>query len=300
LVTFFGTIDRRGDVTTIGDLMAVYNVALSLRRFVSHVDVAWHGNLFELNACRVDFDAIDRQGYDAVVYVCGPITRGHKKFFAGFPSTKKIAVGVSVTSGADPLTFIDAVYARDSESNRSFDLALADIGYPHFKAGVDVRDDRVAVCLVGGQAEYGNDDGHERAAALGEQASAGRKTVPVQTLLDQTRPIPASVEIDLQCASSLITTRMHGALLAIYHGVPVVSVDQIRGGAKVTRIVSQLEWPVFNAWTATPEQLTEELDKFQRSYPARQLQQARALLVKLSRKALEDATAFVLKELRSA
>lgn len=157
----------------------------------------------------------------------------------------------------------------------------------------------MAVCLVGGQVEYGDRDGHERAATLGEQASAGRKSVPVQTLLDQTRPVPASVEIDLQSASSMITTRMHGALLAIYHGVPVLSVDQIRGGAKVTRIVGQLDWPVFNAWTATPDQLAEELDKFQRHYPARELQKARALLVKLSRKAVDDATAFILKELRS-
>lgn len=142
LVTFFGTIDRRGNVTTIGDLMAVYNLALSLRRSVRHVDVAWHGNLFALNAARVDLDAIDPARYDAVVYVCGPITRGHKKFFAIFPSSRKIAVGVSVTSDADPMTFLDAVYARDSESGASFDLALADIGYPHFKADVEVRERR--------------------------------------------------------------------------------------------------------------------------------------------------------------
>ena len=298
LITFFGTIDRRGDVTTIGDLMAVYNVAVSLWPFIRQVDVAWHGNMFDLNPARVDVDSIDPNSYDAIVYVCGPITRSHRNFFERFGSTKKIAAGVSITAQVDPHTFIDAIYIRDSESIATFDLGLGDIGYPHFTADVKVRDERIALCLVGDQVEYGDDDGYERAAALIEQATEGRETVAVQTLLDPARALPASVELDLQCASSIITTRMHGALLAIYHGVPVLSIDQIKGGAKVTRVVSQLDWPVLNAWTATPDQVAAELERYRRQYPTDRLQHARALLLKRSKEALEDATTFILNELR--
>ncbi len=298
LVTFFGTINRRGHVTTIGDLMAAYNVAVSLRYLVRQVDVAWGGNLFDLNSLRVDIDTIDKRSYDAVVYVCGPITPGHQGFFLQFDGTKKIAVGVSITSKVDPCGFVDAIYIRDSDSVSNFDLALAYIGYPHFKIDAKIRDDRIAVCLVGDQVEYESDDGYDKAAALVEKATDGRRTSAVQTLLDQTRPIPAGVEIDLQCASSLITTRMHGALLAIYHGVPVLSVDQIRGGAKVTRIVGQLDWPIFNAWTASPDQLIAELDRYRRQYPSPMLEHSRNLLIKRSRQALQDATEFILDQLR--
>jgi hypothetical protein len=298
LLTFCGSIDRRCEVTTIGDLMALYNVAICLRRSFSQLDIAWNGGLFDLSQLCVNIDQIDKAKYDAVLYVCGPLTRGHPAFFAQFPSAKKIAVGVSITNQVDPFSFVDSVHARDSESGSNFDLALADIGYPHFNADPRARDNRIAVCLVGDQAEYGVDDGYDRAAALVEQATGGCQTVSVQTLLDTSRPIPASVELDLQCASSLITTRMHGALLAIYHGVPVISIDQIRGGAKVTRMLAQLEWPVFNSWTDGPERISAALDQYRRAVPSSWLNRSRDLLLKRSRLALKKSITFILDEMK--
>src|SRR5262245_41019803 len=124
LLTFFGTIDKRGNVTTIGDLMAAYNVALSLKPHVQKIDVAWNGNLFDLSQICVPADNFDEKAYDAVVYVCGPLTVGHKHFFGQFPSIKKIAAGVSITAMANASDLVDAVYIRDSISESNFDLAL--------------------------------------------------------------------------------------------------------------------------------------------------------------------------------
>lgn len=297
LLSFFGTIDKKGNVTTIGDLMAIYNVALWLRPHVQKVDVGWNGNLFDLNPLCVSTDDLNKKDYDAMVYVCGPLTAGHRNFFSQFSSIKKIAIGVSITAAANPGELVDAVYIRDSNSESNFDLALADVGYPHFKAHPKIRDDRIAICLVGDQAEYGADDGYEKAANIVDRATEGYRTVPVQTLLDPSRPIPAGVELDLQSGSSLITTRLHGALLAIYHDVPVISVDQIKGGAKVSRLLSKLDWPVLNAWNTSSDHVFSQLVQYRATHPSDHLKHSRNLLIKHSRLALEQAVAFILDEL---
>lgn len=156
------------------------------------------------------------------------------------------------------------------------------------------------MCLVGDQSEYGADDGYQKAAALAEQVAAVHRAVQVQTLLDEHRPIPASVEIDLQCATTMITTRMHGSLLAIFHGVPVIALDQINHGAKVTRMVSQLDWPVYNAWTTDAEAIARQLEQFRNNHPEKLLDHARGRLVKLSRQSLERAVECIMVELKSA
>ena len=301
LVTFCGTLDKRGEVTTIGDLMAVYNVALYLTRSVGHVDIAWSGNLFDLTRYCIDVEGADQPHYDAVLYVCGPLTAGHKHFLARFHASKKIALGVSITGRGtgtlNPLDFLDAVYVRDSDLQSNFDLALADVGYPHLMASTKIRDSRVAICLAGDQAEYGADDGFDKAEDLIQQVTTNHQIVSVQTLLASTRPLPASVELDLQCSSALITTRMHGALLAIYHGVPLISIDQIRTGAKVTKMVTQLDWPVFNAWTADKFEVISELNRIKQKEISERLTHSRKLLLNRARNALEESVTFILKEL---
>jgi polysaccharide pyruvyl transferase WcaK-like protein len=42
----------------------------------------------------------------------------------------------------------------------------------------------------------------------------------------------------------VITTRLHGTVLSIKNGVPVIPIDPIAGGAKITRQVQVVGWPV--------------------------------------------------------
>jgi len=97
------------------------------------------------------------------------------------------------------------------------------------------------------------------AAELIHAACRDFETVSVNTLLDPKRPLPASTEVDLQCSQVLVTTRMHGALLALYHGVPVVALDQIKGGAKVSRMLAAVGCPVLNAWGLAHETLSKTI-----------------------------------------
>ena len=71
-----------------------------------------------------------------------------------------------------------------------------------------MREKQIEVCLVGKQGEYGDQYGHVAAENLVESAVGEYKVKSVQTLLDPSRPTPYSVELDLQCSSILITTRM--------------------------------------------------------------------------------------------
>lgn len=52
-----------------------------------------------------------------------------------------------------------------------------------------------------------------------------------------------AVESALCRADAVITTRLHGLVLALRHGVPAVAVDPVGGGAKVTRQAMALGWP---------------------------------------------------------
>ena len=42
----------------------------------------------------------------------------------------------------------------------------------------------------------------------------------------------------------VITTRLHGTVLALKNGVPVIPIDPIADGAKITLQVKSLNWPL--------------------------------------------------------
>ena len=43
-------------------------------------------------------------------------------------------------------------------------------------------------------------------------------------------------------AKLIITTRLHGALLALHHRTPFIAIDQIKGGRKVTSVLKKVPW----------------------------------------------------------
>jgi polysaccharide pyruvyl transferase WcaK-like protein len=53
-----------------------------------------------------------------------------------------------------------------------------------------------------------------------------------------------------------MTTRLHGMVLGLKNGVPVIAVDAVSGGDKVTRQAKVLQWPeVFAADTVSDVEL---------------------------------------------
>jgi polysaccharide pyruvyl transferase WcaK-like protein len=71
--------------------------------------------------------------------------------------------------------------------------------------------------------------------------------VRIDTVIDTASPgrrTPAEVAALLARMDVVLTNRLHGMVLSIKHGVPVVAVDGVEGGAKVSRQARALGWPV--------------------------------------------------------
>ena len=95
-------------------------------------------------------------------------------------------------------------------------------------------------------------------------ASRDAAVVPIDTRLDVDQVglrSPAQVEGVIARMDLVVTTRLHGLVIALKNGVPALAVDPISGGAKVKRQADVLGWPmVFTPETATDLVLAEAFD----------------------------------------
>jgi len=188
----------------------------------------------------VDLDTVDPSAYDVLVFTCGPL-RGWQVdgLLARFAGVRVVAVSVSVVDGT-PVGAVDVLLPRDGAGAPVPDLALV----PQL-ARVPV----VAVVLANPQPEYGA--GQLLAPAHAVLAAAldevGAAAVRVDTRLDMRTDFaartPEQVESVLARADAVLSTRLHGLVLGLKVGVPVVAVDPVRGGAKVAAQAAALGWP---------------------------------------------------------
>src|SRR5207249_3785387 len=59
----------------------------------------------------------------------------------------------------------------------------------------------------------------------------------------------------------ILTTRLHGMVLALKNGVPVVAIDPIAGGAKIRRQSETVGWPkIFTADALNDDHLRQAFD----------------------------------------
>ena len=120
---------------------------------------------------------------------------------------------------------------RDSNLRRP---ARSDVSLP-ISADVPV----VGLILADRQKEYGKKAKHAHANAAIEKLFASREAAVVQidTRLDHNRTglrTPGEIESLIARTDLVVTTRLHGTVLAIKNGVPALVIDPIAGGHKVT------------------------------------------------------------------
>ncbi|MBE9168992.1 polysaccharide pyruvyl transferase family protein [Pleurocapsales cyanobacterium LEGE 06147] len=71
----------------------------------------------------------------------------------------------------------------------------------------------------------------------------------------------AEVESLIACMDVVITTRLHGTVLALKNGVPVIAIDAIAGGAKVSRQAKTIGWSnVFSVDNLSDEMLAKAFE----------------------------------------
>ncbi|MBC3987940.1 polysaccharide pyruvyl transferase family protein [Streptomyces sp. AC563] len=255
-----------GEVTA-GDLLVADVVRDALRGASIPYDTAWSPTF---RPAGLHLENVDPAAYTHLVFACGPLHSRRPaadgvpapllELHRRFAGCRRIAVGVSVVDPADPaVTGFDVVLARDAAATGAPDLSR----HAPPPRAVPV----VGVVVTEGQHEYGARRRHGEVARAIEAWAGGLDAarLPLDTRLDaQDWRLPASpdqVHAVFTRLDAVVTTRLHGLVLGLRAGTPVLAVDPVAGGAKVSAQAAALGWPmVLPAERATATELDEALD----------------------------------------
>jgi hypothetical protein len=207
----------------------------------------------------IDWRSLDPADFTHLVFVCGPFGNGPPvdEMLEAFSHCRMIGLNLSMLQKLDEWDPFQLLIERDSSREARPDMVFL-TQQPHVPV--------VGVVLVHPQGEYGDRAMHRQANALIEDLLSRRELaqVRIDTRLDENSTglrTPAEVESLIARTDAVVTTRLHGLVLAIKNGVPAVAVDPIRGGAKIVRQGRSIAWPyVVSADAASDDQLLAWLD----------------------------------------
>ncbi|WP_338890196.1 polysaccharide pyruvyl transferase family protein [Rhodococcus sovatensis] len=245
--------------STAGDVLATEAVRRHLCENALFHDVAWSPvmasaippatfpNVISRN---VIYDEVVPASYTHVIFVCGPVHGDQiAEMHRVFAHCRRIALGVSVIDPLAPeVRDFHTVIARDQISSvPSIDVS----------ATVPTEDlPLVGVMLTSGQNEYGHRRRHESVISTLDQWLTGRDEyafVELDTRLDprgwRSTSSADQVETLIRKCAAVITMRMHGLVLALKNAVPVVGIDPVSGGGKLTDQATAWSWPAVIACT---------------------------------------------------
>jgi hypothetical protein len=234
---------RDGEITA-GDLLSGRTVSGWLSEAGVPHDIAVAAGFRRPDDLAVD--AVDPHDYSHVLFVCGPVASAKvAELLRPFSACRRIGVGISLTGPADGL--FDAVLARDGDGAPAVDVSL---GTPAGAVPV------IGVILSHVQPEYGDRQRHGTAERLLRDLvrRSGAAPLPLDTRLDAADELACATPDRFRAlvarADAVVTTRLHGLVLALAEGVPALALDPIAGGAKVTRQAEALGWPAISDPTA--------------------------------------------------
>lgn len=190
----------------------------------------------------VNWRSVNPNSYSHVVFVCGPfpLDKLTTDFINYFSRCRLIGLDLSMIEPLDIWNPFDVLIARDSSIG-----SHPDIAFLSNQTKVPI----VGIILVHPQHEYGNKGKHRIANAAIERLIASKEmaVVYIDTGLDpNTTNLRSAAEIESLIASMdiVLTTRLHGTVLALKNGVPVIAIDPISGGAKILCQTKTIGWPL--------------------------------------------------------
>jgi hypothetical protein len=231
-----------------GDLMARDVACEWLREAAMPYDIA----LAPPFAGGVNWRGVDPNDYSHLLFVCGPLGNGPPvdEMLQRFSAATRVGLNLTMLHRLDQWNPFDLLWARDSSVEAQPDLALAASA-----PSVPV----VGLLLIDHQPEYGSRDRRHEVDAAFDRLLKTREAavVSIDTRLDENKTglrTPSEVAALISRLDVVLTTRLHGTVLAIKAGVPPLVVDSIAGGAKVSRQAERLGWPAL----LKVEELTDE------------------------------------------
>lgn len=196
----------------------------------------------------VDWREVTPEDYSQIVFVCGPFGNGPPltEFLARFTGIRLVGLNLSMLQSLEEWDPFDVLFERDSTRTVRPDLCfLAD------SPSVPL----VGVCLANLTSEY-QSKAHPREAnqVIHDFVASKHVTrVPIDTRLDvpNTAGLRTPQEIDslFRRMDVVVTSRLHGTILALKNAVPVVAVDPVEGGGKISFQTSVLRWPAVIPWS---------------------------------------------------
>ena len=234
-----GCFSWRDAGTTAGDLLARDVACQWLQETGREFDVA---NVPEFGD-GVDWRHVDPARYSDVIFVCGPVEAGRPldhqlKQFSG---SRWTGLNVTMLRPLDAWNPFDVLIERDSSA-----AARPDLAYVAQNDSLPL----VGVVLVEAYPpEYPERDRQAQARDAVSRLLASRPAVRVH--IDTRLPAnqsglrsAAEVESAIAGMDVVVTTRLHGLVLALKHGVPALALDPVAGGAKITQQAAAVGWPV--------------------------------------------------------
>ncbi len=190
----------------------------------------------------VPWESVDPKEYSHVIFVCGPLGNGWPvaEFLERFQDCELIGLNLTMLDDLENWNPFQVLWERDSNRTTRPDLTFL---------SPDNRVPVVGVILAEAQKEYGKRGRHELANAAIAELLASREAAVVQidTRLDHNRTgqrTGAEIESLIARMDLVVTTRLHGTVLALKNGVPALVIDPVAGGHKVHRQANALNWPV--------------------------------------------------------
>ena len=240
---------------TAGDIMARDLVCEWLEQGRYPYDVA----LIPSFQGGIDWQTANSKDYSHVIFVCGPfpLDQNTAKFLQRFNDCRLIGVDLSMIEQIDRWNPFDVLIERDSSR-----ASHPDVTFLSKQPKVPI----VGIILVHPQQEYGSKGKHSEANQVIQRlvATTEMVAIPIDTGLDpNTTNLRTAAEVESLIARMdlVVTTRLHGTVLALKNGVPVVAIDPISGGAKVLRQTKTIGWPtVFSIDNVSDQQLQQAFE----------------------------------------
>ncbi|SHM36984.1 polysaccharide pyruvyl transferase family protein [Actinacidiphila paucisporea] len=232
-----------GEVTA-GDLLSLDAVRAALDAAGIPYEVFWSPVFHPAGPALADLPR--PAPHSRMVFVCGPVHGEQvEDLHSAFAASARYAVGVSVVDPRSPaVTGFHRVLARDTPDAEG---VAADLS---FEAPPARRPPPVAgVVLTGGQGEYGPRRRHDEVthAVLDRLRGMDAALVRLDTRTSTAEwDLPSTAEqyeAVLRRMDVVVTNRLHGLVLALRCGIPVLAVDPVDRRAKLSAQGRALSWP---------------------------------------------------------
>jgi hypothetical protein len=233
LVAGWFSFERCG--ATAGDLMAGEVACEWLEQLGRSYDIA----LTTPFQGGVDWERVDPNQYTDLVFVCGPFQEDNvcqTDLLARFSNCRLIGLDVSMPAPLEEWNPFDLLLERDSSRTNHPEVAFLSS-----QKKVPV----VGICLV--EPVPGALDATANAAIQRLVESRELSVVMIDTRLDENiTGLRTSAEVESLIARMdlLVTTRLHGAVLGLKNGVPVVAIDVDPKVSKLRRQMEKIRWPL--------------------------------------------------------